>query len=915
MSEMDVDDWWRHTEAVFHEAIDIDEPERTRLLEQRCEGDTAMMAELRSLLRACEEEQKHQSDIRDGSRSVASGPYRIGPYVLDHLLGRGGMGAVYLAHRDDGQFRQQVAIKIIDMPLVTELFRERFRTERQILAGLAHPYIARLLDGGVSEDGELYLAMEYIEGESITRYCEQQGLTIAARLQIFQMVCEAVQYAHQNLIVHRDLKPDNIHVTADGTPRLLDFGTAKILTPAITGADGETTRHGLQTFTPRYASPEQILGQPIGTASDIYSLGVLLFLLLTGEMPYELKEFSTAEMVEVVCEQPPLRPTATGQRFGKLDSDLDAIVLKALRKEPAGRYSTAEQMAADVQAYKEQRPVLARRGSLQYRATKFVRRNRVGLIAAALLFASVLAGMAGIVWQSRVANQQRRRAETRAEDLRQLSNSLLSEIDDAIKDLPGSTPVQHLLVTRVVEHLDRIARESDGSRDMQLDIARGYLQLGNIQGNAYEQNIGDISGALVNERKALAIARALVAANSNDKQARELLGGVLHDMGATDTTPQGSVHAVEEAIDVHKRILTDYGDTETANRALSADYAILADDQADYLKLGRDALQASQTSIRYLKHAIDLAGGDPSKQLPLIRGLQKLSNLEIASDSYASLEALEEAVALWNALPDESKKSASARRAYENLQTNLGVTYTILFERDKAQAALQTAVAMAESNAQQNPKDSRAQYDLYAVYNVFASTYEDDADPRIPVDETLKQESLVTALRYEERGIAILEGLVKSGLTEDYYRMNILDAEMNMARIKAAQHKTAEAIALEAKFIPAMEKMTADKDLVSDTYYDLAQALATASGPLRNTAAAVDYAAKAAEMSHYQDPLVLLRLAEATRANHEPARSRAAAQGALALLAPLKPGQAPTRLTKLVEYMIADERAADSAPR
>ncbi len=915
MHEMDAETRRRRTETIFHELVDIAESERAQLLEQRCAGDTAMMAELRSLLRACEEEQKHQSDFSHDRLPLATGPQRIGPYLLEHLIGRGGMGAVYLAHRDDGHYQQQVAIKIIGMPLVTDLFRERFRAERQILASLSHPYIARLLDGGVSEDGELYLAMEYIDGISIGKYCEQQGLSIAARLRLFQKVCEAVHYAHQNLIVHRDLKPDNILVTADGTPRLLDFGTAKILTPALNDVDSDITRQGLQTFTPQYASPEQILGQHIGTASDIYSLGVLLFLLLTGELPYQLREFSTAEMLKVICEQPPLKPTTTAQRIGKLDSDLDAIVLKALRKDPHERFSGTDQMAADVQAYIEQRPVLARRGNVRYRAGKFIRRNRVGLVAVGLLFASILVGMAGIVWQSRLANLQRRRAETRAEDLRRLSNSLLSEIDNAIKDLPGSTPVQHLLVARVVEHLDHLANESDGSREMQLDIARGYLQLGNIQGNAYEQNIGDIAGALINERKALTIARTLVAANSKDQQSRELLGSVLHDMAATDTTPQASINSIREAIEVHQNILADYGETESANRALSADYSILADDQSDYLKQSRDALQSSHISLRYLKHATALSSGDPEKRLSLLRALQKQSNLEVATDPYASLKDLEEGTALWNALPESVRQSAAARRSHQNLETNLGVTYMILFQREKSETALQSALAIAAAEAEHNPKDSRAQYDLYAVCNVFASTYEDDADPRIPVDEVLKQNSLKAALAFEERGVAILNGLVNSGLNEAYYRMNILDAEMNIARIKAAQGKKAEATALEAKYIPAMEKMTSEKDLLSDTYYDLAQAKATAIGPLRDTGVAVDYASKAVEMSHHQDPLVLLRLAEATRANHEPRRSRAAAADALALLVPIESGQAPTRLLKILDWMISRDKLDDSAPR
>ena len=900
-SEM-VRDRWLLTEAIFHEAIATVEPERSKLLELRCGDDTALIEELRLLLKACEEEEAQRGATQSDTPPLQKKALRVGPYAIDRLLGRGGMGAVYLAHRDDGQFDQQVAIKVIGMPLVTDMFRERFRTERQILAGLSHPYIARLLDGGVSDDGELYLAMEYIEGVSITKYCEQQGLSIEKRLLLFRKVCEAVQYAHQNLIVHRDLKPDNILVREDGTPCLLDFGTAKIVTPAVIGAESELTRHGLQTFTPRYASPEQVLGQPIGTTSDIYSLGVLLFLLLTGALPYELVEFSTAELVRVICEQDPQRPSTTAQPFGKLDHDLDAIVLKALRKEPQQRYSTAEQMAADVQAYLQQRPVQARRGNVRYRGIKFIRRNRLALAAAALLSISVLAGIGGILWQSRSANLQRRRAETRAEDLRQLSNSLLSEINGAIQDLPGSTPAQHLLVTRVVEHLDRMAKDTESSRETQIDIANGYLQLGNIQGNAYLQNIGDVSGAIVNQKKALAIARTLVRANGKDKEARELLGGVLLNLSETDSNPPSSVAYVTEAIDVHKKILADYGDTESANRALSTDYAIFSDDYYYYLKQLKDALREAQVSKQYYKHASELAGGDRAHPLSLMLKDQKLANLETYIDPYAALSDLQEGIQLWNGLPENLKQRADARRASQNLEVDLAEAYEIIFDREKCEKAQQTALALSEREAQLNPKDSRAQFDLYAVDDVIASALEDDADPRIPMEKTTRERSENASLALEERSISILEALLKSGLTDAYYRLNILEAEMHIARTKRLQNKPAEAMALEAKYIPAMEAMIPDKDLLSDVYYHLADALATASGPLRNTSAAADYAAKAVAMSHHQDPLILLRLAEASRANHAIDVCHAAAREGLELLVPLKPGQNPTRLMKLLQW-------------
>src|ERR1700722_9560032 len=313
-------------EAIFNEAVAAQAAERTVLIEALCNHDAGLMSEVRSLLKSCAEGGLNSSDLPAQTR--------IGPYEIDRLLGRGGMGAVYLAHRADGQFEQQVAIKLIDLPLASGFFRERFRQERQILAGLQHPLIARLLDGGVTSNGDLYLAMEYVDGTPIHRFCDEKHFTVQQRLTLFKSVCDAVQFAHQNLVVHRDLKPDNILIATDGTPRLLDFGTAKLLSPSLLGPGSDVTRQGYQSFTPQYASPEQVLGNPITTASDTYSLGVLLYLLLTGALLYELKEFSTAEMVRVICHKPPRKPAAAIGSHQRLDPDLEAIVLKALRKEP-----------------------------------------------------------------------------------------------------------------------------------------------------------------------------------------------------------------------------------------------------------------------------------------------------------------------------------------------------------------------------------------------------------------------------------------------------------------------------------------------------------------------------------------------------------------------------------------------------
>lgn len=559
-------------QAIFHEILDAPEGERSALIENRCGPDQELAGEVRSLLQACEAAEHHvavgsverEADREENleSSQIDSGQVeirQIGPYLLDRLLGRGGMGAVYLAHRADGNFEQQVAIKLIDLPLASSVFRERFRQERQILAGLRHPFIASLLDGGVTAHGDLYLAMEYVDGMPIDRFCESRHLPISARLDLFLRVCEAVQFAHQNFVVHRDLKPDNIMVADDGTPRLLDFGTAKLLSPSQTATGTDLTRAGYHSFTPQYASPEQVLGHPITTASDTYSLGVLLYVLLTGKAPYELKELTTAEMLRVICEQPPRKPEHAADSLKRIDADLEAILFKALRKEPAERYLTVEQFSSDVSAYLNNQPVAARRGTFRYRAAKFIRRHRVGIAAATLLAGSLVAGAAGIMWQAKVANQERRKADARAADLRQLSNSLLSELDEAIKQLPGSTGAQRLLVTRVLEHLDRMAKDSEGDRTAQLDLVDAYTRLGNVLGNGYEQNLGDRAGALASIDKAIALAQTLAESSPRDPEVLRALAtaqGARGDILSETSDINGAVASLRAEVETYDRLIS-----------------------------------------------------------------------------------------------------------------------------------------------------------------------------------------------------------------------------------------------------------------------------------------------------------------------------------------------------------------------
>lgn len=538
---------WQQIRKVFDEAVAFSPEERATFLDRACGDDAELRREVESLLVSDGQAgtQFLNRPAVDLAEPLAEGPVRlgrrIGPYNVLEELGRGGMGEVYRAARADGQYEKEVAIKLVRGGYDTAAVLNRFRHERQILASLDHPNIARLLDGGTTGEGTPYLVMELIEGTPIDQYCDAHQVTITERLRIFLQVCAAVQYAHQRLVIHRDIKPGNILVTKEGVPKLLDFGIAKILD---TSSPTEATVAA--PMTPEYASPEQVRGEPITTATDVYSLGVVLYGLLTGRSPYSLDTRTPHEIARAICEHEPVRPSAaiglppptsgqagsdgksiaatpTAAREGslpklrrRLTGDLDDIVMMSLRKESYRRYASVEQFAEDIRLHLNGRPVAARRDSWRYRATKFVGRHKVSVAASAVVVIAVAGGVAATIREARIAAANEHRAEQRFNDVRKLANSLMFEIHDAIRDLPGSTPARRLLVTRAQEYLDSLSHESKGDPSLQRELAAAYERVGDVLGFPYGANLGDKAGALDNYRKALTIRESLAATSTDD---------------------------------------------------------------------------------------------------------------------------------------------------------------------------------------------------------------------------------------------------------------------------------------------------------------------------------------------------------------------------------------------------------------
>jgi non-specific serine/threonine protein kinase/serine/threonine-protein kinase len=517
---------FQRCEELFHAAVALPDDERDAFLQRSCADDAPLRADVERLLAA------HASagDFISSPAIAAAGQWNaddeswigrlVGPYRVVREIGRGGMGAVYLAERADGQYQQRVALKVIKRGMDTEQVLARFRAERQILASLDHPNIARLLDGGSTDQGVPFFAMEYIEGEPIDAWAARRELSVEDRLRLFLQVCGAVAYAHQNLVVHRDIKPLNILVTSEGVPKLLDFGIAKVLHQDADEATSTVT--GMRLLTPEYASPEQIEGRHATTVSDVYALGVVLYELLTGRSPYRTRGRTPVELVEAVRTTDPERPSAVGgteKLRRRLRGDLDTILLTALRKEPTRRYPSVEQLAGDVRRHLDGLPVRARPDTFRYRAGKFVGRNRVPVAAGALLGLALLGGTAATAYQAQQARAAQAVAERRFADVRKLANSLLFDYHDAIRDLRGARPVRERMVRDALGYLDELAGESREDPSLQRELAGAYQRIGDLQGGE-PSSLGDTEGAVRSYGKALGILEGLIRADSGNARLR-----------------------------------------------------------------------------------------------------------------------------------------------------------------------------------------------------------------------------------------------------------------------------------------------------------------------------------------------------------------------------------------------------------
>lgn len=804
---------WRRVKSIFLDALDRAESEREKYLDEICGGDAALKKEVGFLLAAhvasesfIESPAFKVTSIFNSDGGDAQAGKLFGNYRIIREIGVGGMGAVFLAERADGEFTQKTALKIVRQNFADRELINRFKRERQILASLNHAYIAKLLDGGVSSDGIPFLVMEYVDGEPITDFAVKHNLNVEERLQLFVKICAAVAEAHRNLIIHRDLKPANIFVTGDGEPKLLDFGLAKLIDDGFS-ADEAQTLTAFRAMTPAYASPEQLRGEAITTSSDIYSLGVVLYELLTGDRPFHFRNQNLNEMINVVCNSEPARPSeavtqiisdrSTGKKVretgepddrqtnkisavpfsrfsispARLKGDLDNIILTAMQKEPARRYGTVEKFAEDIERHLQGLPVRARPNTFAYRAEKFIKRNYWTAAAGLLILLTLLGGIVATVWQARRADEQRARAERRFQDVRRLANSFLFEISPKIENLPGATDARETLVKRGLEYLDSLAEESADDRDLQRELAAAYEKVGDVQGKPNQPNLGDLKGALVSYQKAGNLREALVSGNSQNPDLRHELANNYEQTGYllwwSDETAK-AVEYYDKALVRRRQLVAEYPESADYRKGLAGLLMTYGDVPA-WNKETAKALEKFNEAMAILQKLTAENPSDTQLQATLARCFFRIGNAEnYAGDYENALKNLAQSEAVFQTLVARNPNDYYFQRGL--WQTKFRQCENFLFKPDK-QKALETCpqlIDLANNLASKDAKDKLMRHDLASSYYYTAEAF-------------LNSEKYAEAIPYYEKANSINSQLAADFPDNSEYKRSIATIDLGIS--------------------------------------------------------------------------------------------------------------------------------------
>jgi serine/threonine protein kinase len=871
-------------QSLFHDALSLPvSADRAAWLEAESSGDTGLLREVLDLLEA---HQAMKTATGTGSAAEAAVPTAaFGPYRAIRLLGRGGMSSVYLAQRADGQFDQTAALKIMAGYLTGPEFLRRFETERQLLASLNHNNITRLLDGGVSSAGDPFLITEYVDGQSIDRYCDQERLDINARLGIFLQVCGAVDYAHRHLIVHRDLKPANILVNTEGAVKLLDFGTASLL-----GGQEAMTLTG-RVMTPRYASPEQLRGERLSTATDVFSLGVVLYELLCGAWPFGTPGSVLSELKRAdgtVCAQPPSaaiteesaeRRSAPREQLRRmLKGDLSAIVLKALENDPARRYESVREFSQDVRAFLEGLPVLARPQTMVYRTAKFLRRRWLPVIAAAVF----ILGLSGATF---AALHEAKIAQSRYADLRSLTTTLLFELKDAINDVPGSTPAQRILVVRVVKSLDSLSGQSANDPKLRLDLAEAYRQLGELQGSPYGQNLGDTDGALANLAKASSLVQRQLASDPNGAPSLRAAakiecttGEVYFGMGRGKEAAshvEASTRYIEKALQVSAGI-PELLDAATFHQVLGDIYG----------QPGTGSLQDTNRAAAEYGRTVELdemvVRKDPGT-LRAQRGIAildfKRADLVRFDDPETALDEYRQGLNAFDRLPEDERNRPANLRLRASFWRKTGELLRDLGQWSDAESYLSRAQAFFEAALAADPDDKRAKYDLVTILESVLLLNE-------------RQQKTSLALPVAERMVGLMDDLLRGEpnnpnwrLWRAFYRYKLATQRARLGEPDGASAMGAQALNELARVADASGATPQALELSSEAFARIEPRT------LRSRERAVRYAERVTEQRPKPDVSSLYLLAMAQNAEGRGKDAVETAHRALAMLPPSRGGR------------------------
>jgi len=719
---------WEAVRELVAEALEVDGDARNALLERRAGGDEELLREVRELLEleARAERMFAAADrVRDEAPEPLSCGMQIERWRLERKLGEGGMGVVWLAQRADSD--QHVALKLLHLPLLTASARRRFSVEQRALARLEHPGITRLVDGGISANGVPFLATEWVDGPTLSTWCDERRLNVEARVVLFLDVCAAAHAAHQRLVVHGDIKPSNVLVDREGRVKLCDFGVARLLDVDETAA----TRSAVRALTPRYASPEQIRGEQVTTASDVYSLGALLYELLSSVAAHDATAKSTAELERVVCEQTPLRPsvaalqaddehvvarsTGRDELARTLRGDLDAIVLQCLAKDPQARYASAAALAEDLRRHLRREPVRARPEAFAYAAQRFVQRHRLPATLAGLATVALVAGTLVSLDQARAAREAERReaqaralAEERYADVRRLATVLVFDAHDSIRNLPGSTAAREMLADAAAQQLDRLARDAAGDRELERELARAYARLGDALGRPVEANLGRTSEAGERYQTALEFADR----DADDLSLRAWTRTQLADLLLYESRTDEALVLYDEALELRTQLSERAPHEWSSNPTLGYLHGQLADVRTRQGRLD-DAAQHAQAALEFAERARAQQPTESAWIESVAMSLQRMASLALGRrELETALSLLERAGAQIEPLAAQTGVSARVRQRAAQIAGEHGMALARAGRRDEARARHKHAVELHRSLLAADPQSAAFRDDL-----------------------------------------------------------------------------------------------------------------------------------------------------------------------------------------------------------